>query len=496
MVSITFYLTKLTFYVAIPMMAQYNVVKVNILPPTDETDYAVANGNFLEERMENNNWKSTEEKRQAYEHVAISLAKRFDLIYYVDAETGEYILFSSSAKYKELEIPIEDGPSFYEAAQKHLIRFIHPDDEHVARAVLRKDALIRSIETEGIFSVINRSRLNGGYIYTEMQAMWADDHKHLIVGILDVDEREKTRRAQEEKNKIYMDIATSLANRYQSIYYVDVVTDEYTLFTKTNLYKELNILPKGEDFFRVSVERTIPSLHPEDRQRVAVAVKKENLIAAVDQDGLCTITSRVKIGSKYEYINLRAVWADDHRHLIMGMMNVDKQVRHEMEQERNLMLANEKALMDELTGARNKNAFTDFKRDLQIEIERGLEEPFALVMCDVNELKNINDTKGHNAGDDCLKSARRLISQIYRRSPVFRVGGDEFVILLRGLDYENRQDLLRKFKDHVLENKSKGKVVVAIGMAEYQDGRSVAEIFEKADREMYANKKALKESDE
>lgn len=444
--------------------------------------------------MENNNWKSTEEKRQAYEHIARSLAMRYDLIYYVNAETGEYILFSSSTKYKELEIPMEDGPSFYEAAQKHLIRFIHPDDEQVARAVLRKDALIRSIDTEGIFSVINRSRLNAGYIYTEMQAMWADDRKHLIVGILDVDDREKTRRAQEEKHKIYMDIATSLANRYQTIYYVDAITDEYNLFTTTSVYKEMNISPTGADFFKISIEKSMALIHPEDRQRVAVAMKKKNLIASVDRDGLFSITTRFKTESEYEYINIRAAWADDHRHLIIGMINVDKQVRHEMEQERNLMLANEKALTDQLTGARNKNAFADFKRDLQNEINRGLKEPFALVMCDVNELKNINDTKGHNAGDDYLRSARRLISQIYRRSLVFRVGGDEFVILLRGLDYENRHDLLKEFKDYVLENKSKGKVVVAIGMAEYQDGSSVAEIFEKADREMYANKKALKQA--
>ena len=100
---------------------------------------------------------------------------------------------------------------------------------------------------------------------------------------------------------------------------------------------------------------------------------------------------------------------------------------------------------------------------------------------------HINDSKGHQ-----LKAARRLLSQVYRRSPVFRIGGDEFVILLQRQDYDEREALLEEIKKQVLQNKKNGEVVIAVGMAEYEQGKSALDVFERADQEMYKNKKELK----
>ena len=80
-------------------------------------------------------------------------------------------------------------------------------------------------------------------------------------------------------------------------------------------------------------------------------------------------------------------------------------------------------------------------------------------------------------------------------SPVFRVGGDEFVVFLRGNDYAQRHELMNKLRGKIIENAKAGhEVILATGMSEYQpeSDNLVSEIFERADKEMYEDKKKLK----
>lgn len=88
-----------------------------------------------------------------------------------------------------------------------------------------------------------------------------------------------------------------------------------------------------------------------------------------------------------------------------------------------------------------------------------------------------------------------LILHIINHSPVFRVGGDEFVVFLRGSNYTARQDLMKSLHDQILENlKSGSGPILAAGMSEYEPDTDnlVTEIFDRADRKMYEDKQALK----
>ena len=158
-------------------------------------------------------------------------------------------------------------------------------------------------------------------------------------------------------------------------------------------------------------------------------------------------------------------------------------------------MANEMARRDELTHTKNKTAYQEAERELQMQIE---EEggPFGIVVCDINGLKIINDTEGHKAGDDYIRSSCRLICTIFHHSPVFRIGGDEFVVLLKGEDYENRTDLIASLRRQVEENIRIGEgPIVAFGLAEYQplSDQSVEDVFNRADSQMYGEKAHLKE---
>ena len=156
--------------------------------------------------------------------------------------------------------------------------------------------------------------------------------------------------------------------------------------------------------------------------------------------------------------------------------------------------ANQKAYKDGLTGVKNKLAYLEALADLECCLENGSLKEYGVVVFDLNGLKNINDTLGHEAGDEYIKSACRLICVQFNHSPVFRIGGDEFIVILKGSDYESREELEASFRKTIDENQRNGLVVVSSGMAVYRPGsdESYNDVFKRADQLMYERKQSLK----
>ena len=123
-------------------------------------------------------------------------------------------------------------------------------------------------------------------------------------------------------------------------------------------------------------------------------------------------------------------------------------------------------------------------------------------MLDCNDLKQINDRYGHDKGDIFLRTASRLICRIFKFSPVFRIGGDEFAAVLQNEDYQNREELIDLLNQKAAEISRSAEnewetVSVAIGMADYdpRNDTRVDDIVRRADFRMYENKRLQKEAD-
>ena len=155
------------------------------------------------------------------------------------------------------------------------------------------------------------------------------------------------------------------------------------------------------------------------------------------------------------------------------------------------------AASDSLTGVKNKYAYAEWEENINTAIQKGEQEPFAIVLCDINNLKDVNDLYGHKAGDTCIRNGCAKICRIFSHSPVFRVGGDEFVVLLTGADYLQRKELVERVTA-VPGDPSKVRVgeTIAAGMAEYDKTKheTVQSVFEEADSAMYNRKQHMKES--
>lgn len=165
---------------------------------------------------------------------------------------------------------------------------------------------------------------------------------------------------------------------------------------------------------------------------------------------------------------------------------------------------NSRAYTDALTGIRNKGAFDIAMGRLGEQIERGSEgamPEFGIVVLDCNRLKQTNDDYGHNRGDEYLKIAVSTICQVFSHSPVFRVGGDEFVVILQDQDYANRDELMDAFDRNASRINAGAsnpweQVNVSKGLAVFEPATdtSAEQVFNRADELMYENKRRYKDS--
>ena len=152
------------------------------------------------------------------------------------------------------------------------------------------------------------------------------------------------------------------------------------------------------------------------------------------------------------------------------------------------------AYQDGLTGVKSKQAFINAEAALDQKLAEGTISELALVVCDVNGLKTINDTKGHKAGDEYIRQACKMVCDIFTHSPVYRVGGDEFAVILTDRDYQNREVLMYRLHNRSMAHIATEGAVVSGGLAEYDPNsdQSIREVFERADATMYKEKMLLK----
>lgn len=162
-----------------------------------------------------------------------------------------------------------------------------------------------------------------------------------------------------------------------------------------------------------------------------------------------------------------------------------------------------RANVDALTSVRNKGAYSNFLDEMQRKLDEapGSTE-FAIAIFDCDDLKSVNDMFGHDKGDIYLKTASRLICRIFQHSPVFRIGGDEFSVILQNDDYRCREDLVDSFEKAAAEISAAEQnrweqVHISMGLAVYDanEDHYVIDTVRRADKLMYLNKRKHKNAD-
>ena len=299
-----------------------------------------------------------------------------------------------------------------------------------------------------------------------------------------------------KEEEAFKQIGLTLAKHFDSVYYVDIESGRYEEFVHMKLLDDLRVPKHGEDFFEDSVENAASCVHPDDLELIGQLNDKEEILKKLSGQNSFSSVYRLIVNGKTVHMRSIKIMCEDKKHILCCLESIEEEIRMKKERDRDLQSARREARHDDLTGVKNKNAFREFAASIESRIasaDRAF--PFGVVMCDVNDLKLINDTRGHSFGDEVIQRTSRMICGIFEHSPVFRVGGDEFVAVLTGRDYEHREMLHKKLVEESIANKrSRSGPVVASGLAVYEAGRDSGfdDVYKRADQQMYINKTELK----
>ncbi len=145
------------------------------------------------------------------------------------------------------------------------------------------------------------------------------------------------------------------------------------------------------------------------------------------------------------------------------------------------------AFKDALTGVHNRNAYN--RRISEIE-KRHSKDEFAIMLFDVDDFKNINDTNGHLAGDEALKYLAQILKEVFCSSDdrIYRIGGDEFAVISKGKTEDQIMELLFRVTNALKED---GKIAVSKGYS--MINKNVNAAFAQADQMLYAEKALIKQ---
>lgn len=183
------------------------------------------------------------------------------------------------------------------------------------------------------------------------------------------------------------------------------------------------------------------------------------------------------------------------------VINVVAAFRHfevTVKEYRALQKMKEMSFIDELTGLYNDRAYIEETDKIADNIALDKMENFAVVLMDVNNLKNTNDLYGHRYGCHLIVKCGEELPRLFKTSKLFHIGGDEFVAIVMGEDYINLKDRIDTFDktlSYSLITYDGVELVFSIarGYAEYTKGDHYKDVLQKADKAMYDNKTQVKQ---
>ena len=448
-----------------------------------------------------NDYEKAVSVNSIYESIVNALSDNYFNLYYVDMETDDYVEYGLKNEVGQSTIE-KRGKKFFDNAKKDVNDFIYEEDREKFIEAIDKENLKKEIEKNGSYIIQYRLMIDGKPNYVNLKATSIEgDDKHIVIGINNVDAlvrgRAAIRHAQEEK-QAYARLS-ALNSNLIVLYFINPEDGSYTEYGATENYSELGIAKQGDDFFGSTYEHSFNTVHPDDLKLFQSLMTKENILNTIEKDGIFAFDYRHLSEGLPTYVQLKAAKVIENGKpiLIVGILDEDAQVKREQEYAYDLSVARKMALVDSLTGVKNKHAYVKWEKDINAKIETGEQEPFAVIVCDINNMKEVNDRYGHKEGDACIRRMCAKICKTYSHSPVFRYGGDEFVVIIQGEDYQNRFELLDVI-NKLPEDTSAIKVgdTFSVGMAEYDKSKhfSLLSVFELADKAMYERKQYMKET--
>ena len=420
-----------------------------------------------------------------YTHIAQALSADYVNLYYVNLDSERFIEYRSDVARENLDVE-RRADDFFNASRRDALQLIHQDDRERFIRAFTKENVVRALDENGSFTLTYRLLIDGTPTYVNMKAVrMSNAGNYIIIGINNVDAQMKQQEALQrlKEEQITYARVNALSGDYICIYTVDPETEHYVEYSATRDYDGLGLAKEGERFFDRARAESARTVCPEDLDLFQTSFTRQNVLEGIRKNGLYVLNYRLMMDATPRYICLKATIMEekDGPRLIVGINNIDSQVRREQEYAHNLAVARTQANIDELTGVKNRRAFSDIEQNLDALIGHNRALHFAIVAFEIAS----DASADPQAVKGRLKAGCHEICDVFKRSPVFRLDENSFAIVTRGHDFEHLAALTEQL-ERISEASGLG---ICWGAARYNGEDSVAAVLARARRDMDARRR-------
>ncbi len=417
------------------------------------------------------------------ENVLDVIKSKYELVMSLNSDLKYEIISFVDSKRKEKIIPLESSGDYIRFLNDNIFRYIEFEDEKEKKS-FEINKVISELKNDSIYSFVKTFRLNKEL--RDKRFTYMSNSNNIILLVEDLTKYRLTTFLDTIKKTNIPSILYELKNddvMYHAIYVSESLA---------------NILSKSSKDILKDIENT----HPFDYLSSDVSNKILEDVTGKETNGFST-NFTFELNGFYFKVDINYVQIGKKMFvyaLFNDITNLYKlaELSNELTvtRENNIKLKKEN-LTDALTGLGNEALYVIVRDELNERIKNGFKD-YAILVCDVNGIKITNDTYGHEFGCYLIVSAGHTFPKYFKTSHMFHVGGDEFIIIVEGEDYNNLRDILKRIRNMLdyqyMELKGvKLRLSVAIGSSYYKDGDiDYKGAFNRADKDMYERKQEIK----
>ena len=436
--------------------------------------------------------KELEERNRLHAEIDDAIARSYTSVVYINTDdlTVDFVRLNRHGR--PLEEVVRKDPHLRHFMDVYVNALVYKDDAEGVKKLGDYDYVMKCLEENNPLYHTYRTIRDGRIVYYRLKIIPFDNGKKLIYGFEHFDDQIRERLARKSEYETQMTLLAGLSCEYESIWLVDAAIHHGKLI-RSNIKSqycsdEMNREKEGnyETIIGNYIDQYVVS---EDRERLYLMTSIDNLIRNTKEDEIYHINYyRVNPDGEKNYLQLCVARVTDDMgvvRFVCGFRNIDAII--EEEKKKNLLY--NMAHIDNMTNVNNRRTFDEYM-DSNAGAEAG--EDVVFFSFDLNELKEANDSHGHEAGDELIIGAAQCIRDILgKHGDVYRIGGDEFAAIINVNDTE-REDLVRKLKNRFAGWRGKlyPKLSISMGYvaAGEKPGMTLDDMRREADKRMYAHK--------
>ncbi|MCR4928840.1 MAG: sensor domain-containing diguanylate cyclase [Lachnospiraceae bacterium] len=432
-----------------------------------------------------NHLKEAEEKKQYYS-VSYALGREYSSIYYVDMESGKVTPYNLSQRIEGLF-----GDKFFrydyeESTSEYIQKAVLDSDKEMMKKVLSKKFILSQLSSQDHFTWIYQ---NNEGCYCEMKCVRVSEDGEpmaVVMGFAVKDAEIRIEMEEKAQTDFQLSLLDGLSRDYEMVWLLRSdkrmrlfrVSDNPEVQRVALQYYDSVNFDLG---FASFIERYVVE---DDKKRLKEFALYDNLIKNVPQEGMYSTIFRRIIPDGFVYIQLcftRAVGPDGEENIVCAVRDVDALIREENERKEKYKNAIKERDLDGLTGIRNRFCYENYLRAL----ERMNFDSLSIIYIDADFLHELNNTEGHDAGDELIRCVAKEASNVWGIDNAFRIGGDEFVAFDYDMDRKKIMNRIDSFRRKMGEH----KYSVSVGFSHTDTKVDLQELITAAEKMMYEEKK-------